>query len=154
MTTNTSHLPVTPERAFEALEDPRSFRYLVAGARRVRRFDPRWPEPGTALHHTVGIPPLLVWDQTEVMASEPPGRLLLEARIGPFGALSVEICFRARPDGCEMVVTERPVRGLVNQPVLRQIVEAGIRVRNAEFGRRMRRLVDLRDQAAHGGELA
>lgn len=143
-------LAVPPERAFRMLEDPKTFERLVAGARRIRRFDPRWPEPGTCIHHTVGIPPLLLRDSTEVIDLQDPSRLRLEARIWPLGTLLVEFAFSPHPDGCTLVVRERPTAGVLNAPRLRHLTSAAVRLRNLEICRRYRRLIEQRDHATGG----
>lgn len=148
-------LPATPARLFELLEDPRSLRTLVVGARRIRRFDPRWPEVGSTLHHTIGWGPLVVRDTTEVLDCVPGRRLVLQARIRWFGTFVVS--FDLAPGlagGTRLAIEEEPREGLVSLPVVRQAVEAGIRIRNAELGRRLQRLSDHRDEALRGGPLA
>jgi len=141
-------LPVGPERAFALLEDPRSFRALVAGVRRIRRFDPRWPEPGSAVHHSAGFPPLMVGDTSVVTECEPGRRLVLEARLHFVGRLIV--VFEFAPDGTGSVLTlsECPTAGPVNLPYVRWLVEVVTAVRNAEMGRRFARLVADREALA------
>lgn len=122
----------------------------MAGARRIRRFDPRWPEKGTVIHHTVGVPPLLVRDTTEVLDVE-PGRLLrLEARIHPLGALLVEFEFSADLAGCRLAVRESPRAGLLARPAVSRAVEAAVTLRNREICRRYRRLVQKRNRSLGG----
>lgn len=147
-------LSASPARAFRMLEDPKTFERLVAGARRIRRFDPRWPDQGTAIHHTVGVPPLLVRDSTEVLEVRPPRCLRLEARIWPLGALVVEFEFRDHPGGCLLVVREEPVSGPVAAPALRQLTLAAVKLRNLEICRRYRKLVAARSRALGGRAVA
>jgi hypothetical protein len=128
-------LPVDPGRAFQLLEDPRSLRAMVAGAHRIRRFDPRWPDVGSAVHHSVGLPPLVLRDVTVVMECLPGRRLVLEARLRFLGVLIVEF-------------TERPASGAVTQPGLRSIVEGATALRNAELCRRFARLIRRRERFA------
>lgn len=146
----TTILPAPPEEAFRLLEDPSAFEDLVAGARRIRCFDPRWPEPGTLIHHTVGIPPLIVRDQTGVVEVEPPHRLLLDAHLWPFGTLSVEFVLEAHPDGTLLAVRETPQRGPLSWPGVSWVTQLGVTLRNKEICRRYRRLVAARQQARGG----
>jgi uncharacterized protein YndB with AHSA1/START domain len=134
-------LPAPPARAFAVLENPRSFERLVAGARRIRRFDPRWPDQGTVIHHTVGVPPLLVRDTTEVIEVEPPRLLRLEARIWPAGTLQVQFEFSPCPEGCRLVVREEPSSGPIGWPVVRDVARLAIRARNLEICRRYRKMM-------------
>ena len=146
----TTILPAPPDEAFRLLEDPASFEDLVAGARRIRRFDPRWPEPGTLIHHTVGIPPVLVRDQTGVVEIERPRRLLLDAHLWPFGTLTVEFVLEPHPEGTRLAVRETPQRGPLSWPGVNRVTEVGVMLRNKEICRRYRRLVEAR-QRARGG---
>jgi uncharacterized protein YndB with AHSA1/START domain len=141
-------LPVPPDRAFQLLEDPRSLRALVAGARRIRRFDPRWPEPGSAVHHSLGVPPLGVRDVTVVTECEPGRRLVLKAGIHYLGSLIVEFELEPHGTGTVLSVTERPAAGAVNLPGMREIVDAAAAVRNAGLGRRFAKLIAKRERLA------
>jgi hypothetical protein len=148
MSSVSTELQIPPELAFSVLEDPRSYERLVAGARRIRRFDSRWPEPGTRIHHTVGLPPLLIRDHTEVLECDPPRRLLLDAHIWPFGALTVEFLFERRGTGSLLTVREEPQSGPVSWGPLRQGTRLVVALRNREMCRRYRRLAAARAEAA------
>jgi carbon monoxide dehydrogenase subunit G len=139
-----TELPAHPDVAWALLEDPRSFRYLVPGARRIRRFHPRWPEPGTEVQLTVGLPPLLVRDCTEVLAAEPPERLLLDAHLRHLGSLHVEFRFRPVGGGTRLTIRESVSAGPLAAPGLRQATELAIAFRNLDICRRYRRLVKRR----------
>jgi hypothetical protein len=147
-------LPVPVERAFLLLEDPRSLRTLVPGARRIRRFDPAWPAPGTLVHHTVGVFPLLVRDTTEVLACERDHRLLLEARLQMLGTFLIDM--RLEPDGSasRLVIEETVIRGPFGHGLLRPGIEVLIMLRNLELGRRFRRLLEQRESARGSGPVA
>lgn len=131
---------VAPSEAFALLENPASFRQLVAGARKVRHFDSRWPEVGTRLHHTVGVPPLLLRDHTEVVAHEKPDLLVLDALIRPLGRLRVEFGFVPSPEGTIMTVTERPEDGPLSWPLVRIVTLVALHIRNREICRRFKKL--------------
>ncbi len=147
----TTLLSVSPGEAFRLLEDPGSFQHLVAGARRIRRFDSRWPEEGTRLYHTVGIPPLVVRDHTEVVEEHPPARLALDAHIRPLGRLAVEFRIEPHGGGSRLTVHEEPVGGPVDWPLVRRATRLALRLRNREICRRFRNLTDLRHRSAGGG---
>lgn len=136
-----------PEEAFRLLEDPTAFERLVAGARKVRRFDSRWPDPGTRLHHTLGIPPLVVRDHTEVVANRPGESLVLEAKAGPLGQFRVEFSFEADDGGCRLTVSEQPCAGPAAWPGVRRLTRMALGVRNREICRRYRKLA----RSPHGG---
>lgn len=139
-----------PERVFMLLEDARSLENVVVGSRKIRWFDPRWPDLHTELHHSVGIPPLVLRDSTQVMEVAPPTRLVLEARFRPVGVMNVEFTLRPHPEGTELVIDEYPIAGPIHAPLLRPLTHLLIRYRNHEMGRRMRRLVDAREAIGDG----
>jgi hypothetical protein len=141
-------LAVDPKRAFELLEDPRSLRALVTGARRIHRFGPRWPEPGTAVQHSVGLPPFVIRDATVVSECDPGRRLVLEARLRFLGTLKVQFEFAAEARGSTLTISEHPVAGIINLPGMRNLVEAATGLRNAQLGRRFARLVAKREELA------
>ncbi len=150
-----TELSVPPEEAFRLLEDPGSFQHLVAGARRVRRFDSRWPEKGTRIDHTVGIPPFLVRDHTEVIDANPPGRLLLDAHVWPLGRLTVEFTIETDgPGRSRLIVREEPEAGPIGWPVVRVATRLAIQLRNREICRRFRNLTESRRRAAGGTPVA
>lgn len=134
--------------AFGLLEDPKSFERLVAGTRRIRRFDPRWPDEGSMIHHTIGLPPLVIRDATRVLAMRHPDFLRLEARVGPLGALLVEFEFTAAAGGCRVVVREEPCYGFLRRPGVRQAAQLAVTLRNLGICRRYRKLVGERLAAA------
>lgn len=137
---------VPAERVFALLEDPRSLAYFVVGSRNIRRFDPRWPELHTEVHHSVGVGPLAIRDTSEVVAVRSPSLLVLDARIRPLGALSVAFSISGDESGSTLTIDERPERGIVSWPVVRTVMEAFLLVRNKWMGRRIQRLVAQREQ--------
>lgn len=138
-------MPASPERVFLALADPRTLHQFVVGTRTIRRFDPRWPDPGTRVHHSVGLGPFVLRDSTEVVSAEPPGRLLLRANIGPLGALAVDFRLEDAAEGTELTVDERVVAGPFANGPLAALVNRLLKVRNLETLRRLRRLVERRE---------
>lgn len=141
-------LPVSQGRAFEVLEDPRSLRVLVLGARRIRRFDPDWPDPGSVVHHSVGLFPFLVRDTTIVRACEPPHRLVLEARVQAVGVFTVTFDLTGHGDGTRLAIGEEVTGGFLSLPPIRPLSEAVVMLRNRVLARRYKRLVDRREDAA------
>ncbi len=96
------------------LADPRAYDGIVVGSRRIRWFDPRWPEPGSRFHHTLGLGPLTVRDHSEVVTEDLPRSLRLLVRVRPFG--SAEVVFRLTPEGdrTHVQLTETPTSGLLS----------------------------------------
>jgi uncharacterized protein YndB with AHSA1/START domain len=138
------HLPSRPERVFQVLEDPRSLRILVPGAHTIRRFDPDWPAVGSSVHHSVGLPPLVVRDTTQVIRCQPPRLLVLDARVHLLGRFTVQFQLTPSGAGTHLVVREEPVAGVASLPRLRPAVELALSLRNLELGRRMRAVLEQR----------
>jgi hypothetical protein len=116
------------------LADPRAYdRMVVGGRRRILWFDPRWPATGSRFRHAVGLGPLTIGDQSEVLAGELPERLELAVGLGPAGALRVE--FRLRPSGrgTRVEMAEEPRSGPVGRVWSMRLVplERLVRRRNA-----------------------
>jgi hypothetical protein len=146
MSTVTTHLGAPPERAFETLSDARAIREFVVGARNVRRFDPRWPEAGTTLHHSIGFVPFVIRDQTVSMACESPDRLVLEAHAGPLGTFLITFELVAEAGSTRLRVEEHPLSGVFALPGIRRVTDVAIHLRNLEMCRRLRRLVAAHEQ--------
>ena len=129
-------LSCSPERVFAVLCDGWTYPVWVVGASRMRSVDAGWPAPGTKLHHSFGVGPLLLNDTTEVLELDPGHRIVLDAGGWPIGNARVEITIEAAADGSLVSmaedVSDGPAR-LVPQPVR----VAGIDVRNRETLRRL-----------------
>lgn len=93
----------SPAQVYAVLADGWSYAGWVVGSSRIRNVEQGWPAPGTRIHHSVGIWPLLVDDGTTVLESERDRRVLLQARGWPVGEATVEV--RLEPDGEGTVVT-------------------------------------------------
>ena len=122
-----------PEQVFAVLHDGWTYPVWVVGASRMRDVDAGWPAPGTKLHHSFGMWPLLLEDTTEVcrhvLEIEPGQRLVLEAGGWRVGKARVEITVDADADRSLVSIAEDVTDGpaqLVPQPVR----VAGIDVRN------------------------
>ena len=136
-------LNCSSEQVFAVLRDGWTYPVWVVGASRMRSVDEAWPAPGTKLHHSFGVWPLLLNDTTEVLELDPGHRLVLDAGGWPIGNARVEITVEAAADGSLVSmaedVSDGPAR-LVPQPVR----VAGIDVRNRETLRRLALLAEGR----------
>jgi len=63
----------------------------VVGATRMRQVEDEWPAVGSKLHHSVGVWPLTLDDDTEVVEAEEGRRLVLRARAWPGGEAEVTL---------------------------------------------------------------
>lgn len=155
MATIVTVLAAPPDRVFALLGDPRSLAYFVVGTKTIRRFDPDWPDPGAKVHHTVGIGPLALRDETEVREAEVDRQLVLDARIRPFGVFRVEFDLTPDPEGTELAVNEYPLSGLAALPALAEVVDRLVKIRNVEMIRRLQNLVERRERQwamVHAGD--
>jgi hypothetical protein len=132
-------VPAPRDAVVAVLADPRSFDGIVVGSKRIRWFDPRWPDPGTRIHHSVGFTVLHIRDATTVVADELPDRLHLAAGLGPLGTADVVFTLVAEDGRTRVRMTEHAASGplaVVWSPPL----EAAMAARNRLA---LRRLQDL-----------
>jgi carbon monoxide dehydrogenase subunit G len=103
MAENTRLVHATPQQVWDVLADGWLYPVWVVGASRMREVEDTWPAVGAKLHHSVGIWPALIDDNTEVVESVPLQSLSLRARGWPIGEARVDI--RLEPVGPETRVT-------------------------------------------------
>ena len=139
MATNQRFMPVPPEAVWEALADPGGYGYWVVGSKRIRDADPRWPQPGSRFHHTIGFGPFELDDHTVVLDAERPRRLRLRAKGRPFGTASVTMTMVPRDGGTLVRMTENP-DGAVAVLSLNPLVHLLTIGRNAESLMRLEEL--------------
>ena len=134
----------SPEQVLAILHDGWTYPVWVVGASRMRDVDDGWPAPGTKLHHSFGVWPLVLDDTTEALEFQPGRRLVLEARGWPVGKARVDITIKADGDGSLVSIDEDITDGpakLVPEPIR----VAGIDLRNRETLRRLPFLAESRD---------
>jgi uncharacterized protein YndB with AHSA1/START domain len=140
---NEKTINATPERVWEVLSDGWLYPLFVVGASRMRDVDESWPEVGSKLHHSVGVWPGLIDDNTEVLAAEPERSLRLRAKGWPMGEAEVVFELEAAAGGTRVTIFEKPVRGpgvLVPQP----LIDPVLAWRNVETLRRLAYVVEGR----------
>jgi uncharacterized protein YndB with AHSA1/START domain len=102
------------ERVFAVLGDASTYSEWVVGAVDVRDADESWPAEGSELHHTQGIGPLVIKDETRVLESEPPAHLVLLAELEPLGSMQVTIDLFEEPgDRTRVRMLEAPASGVL-----------------------------------------
>ncbi len=104
-------MDAAPERVWAELSDGWMFTGWVVGATHIRDVDSSWPEVGARLHHQVGAWPLVVNDSTAVIESQPPHRLVLQARAWPAGEARIVLSVEADGAGSLVRMAEQPTDG-------------------------------------------
>ena len=136
MSTTTRPIAATPDQVWEVLADGWLYPVWVVGASRMREVDASWPATGSRLHHSVGVWPALLDDNTEVTDCVPGRSLTLRARAWPTGEARVHL--RLDPTGSDttVVIEEKPVSGPA--ALLPPVVHGpGLKWRNTETLRRL-----------------
>jgi hypothetical protein len=125
-----------PEAVFAVLADGWLFPSWVVGASRMRDVDASWPTPGAKLHHSFGVWPAVLDDETTSLEWDPPRRAVFQPKGWPIGEARVAIDVKPRGDGCLVRITEEPVKG-PGALVPRVFLEPPLHLRNVETLRRL-----------------
>lgn len=152
MATNRRFVDAPPDRVWAVLADGWLYPVWVVGATRVRDVDETWPEEGSKIHHSVGVWPMALDDDTEVVEAVPGSMLRLRARGWPIGEADVTVRLTASGGGTDVVIDEDAVRGpgtWVPEP-LRRVV---LRVRNVETLKRLAYVAEGRGEPARTGSV-
>jgi uncharacterized protein YndB with AHSA1/START domain len=144
MTTVERTIATTPDRVWDVLADGWLYPLWVVGATRMRDVDVHWPSIGARIHHSVGVWPAVIDDDTEVTASEPLRRLALRAKAWPLlGEADVEMELHPDEGGTRVVMSEDAATG-PGRLVPRPLRAPGISWRNTESLRRLAFLAERR----------
>ncbi len=138
----------SPEAVFDVLSDGWSYATWVVGAARIRRVDERFPAPGSKVHHSLGLWPLLLSDDTEVEEFDPPRKARLLARAWPGGEARVVLTCEPAEQGTKVTMSERVVSGPAAL-VPRAVQDVMLRARNRES---LLRLAYLAERAARSDD--
>src|SRR4051794_11384984 len=109
MAENQIEIAAPPEQGWAVLADASSYAAWVVGAQNVRASDTAWAEVGSKLHHSRGVGPLAVDDETSVEVAEPPNRLVLLAKVGAAGEFRVDLELRGTRAGTTLLMREEAV---------------------------------------------
>lgn len=149
MSRNTRMMSCTPQDVFDVLSDGWCYANWVVGAARIRDVEPDWPAAGSKIHHSVGLWPLLISDNTEVDHVDPPYQLRLKVRLWPTGSGVVTMTCEAKEGGTEVTMEEQVVSGpaaLLPRPVK----DAMLHARNVEALNRLAYLAENRQRRDRG----
>ena len=99
MTENQRTIHASPDAVWRVLSDGWLYPLWVVGATRMRDVDADWPAPGSRLHHSAGVWPLIINDETTCETLEPQRRMRLRAKGWPLGEADVVIELEPIGDG-------------------------------------------------------
>jgi hypothetical protein len=129
--TNYRELDCRPEDVFEVLADGWLYPSWVVGASRIRDVQDTWPAPGTRIHHSFGVWPVLIDDTTSMEEWDPPRHAKMRARGWPIGEAYVIIDVKPRGSGCVVRITEDAAEG-PGMLVPKAVRDVGLFHRNVE----------------------
>ena len=126
------------------IADGWTYSQWVVGNSRMRAVDARWPEPGSTIHHSVGIWPLLLNDSTVVESCTPERELVLTAKGRPFGKARITLRLHDLDGGgCRIEMAEVPVSPPLNW-LPKQMALAAAFPRNRETTWRLAAMAERR----------
>jgi hypothetical protein len=137
----------TRQQVWDVVADGWTYSQWVVGNTRMRAVDPGWPAPGSKIHHTVGVWPLVLNDETEVESSTPLEVLILLAKGRPLGGARIVLRLFDIQDGCRIEMAEVPV-GAPLHLVPRRLALAAAYPRNRECLARLAALAERRTRPA------
>jgi short-subunit dehydrogenase len=139
----TRRVEATPDAVAAVLEDGWSYASWVVGTARIRAVSPDWPSPGARLHHSVGVWPALLSDETVCQEYERGSRLVLTAKGRPLGKAVVEIVItQDEQPGCIVAISEDATTSGIRSVVPSPVRDVLIRARNTEALRRLAMLAE------------
>jgi uncharacterized protein YndB with AHSA1/START domain len=102
-------IAATRERVWAQIADGWTYSQWVVGNSRMRAVDADWPSPGSTIHHSIGVWPLLLNDETVVEECEPQRSLVLIAKGRPFGGARITLRLYDTDSGCRVEMSEVPI---------------------------------------------
>lgn len=97
------------QQVWDVIADGWTYSQWVVGNTRMRAVDPSWPNAGSTIHHSLGVWPAVLDDETTVVACEPLHEIVLNAKARPFGAARVTLRLHATSQGCRIEMSEVPI---------------------------------------------
>lgn len=119
------------QQVWDAMADGWTYTQWVVGNSRTRAVDPHWPQPGSAIRHSVGVWPLVINDQTTVESCTTGEELVLRAGLGRLGTARITMRLTDIPDGCRIEMIEVPAGGPIGL-IPDRLMLAAIYPRNRE----------------------
>jgi hypothetical protein len=133
------------QRLWDVIADGWTYSQWVVGNTRMRAVDRSWPAPGSKIHHTIGIWPVVINDETEVESCTPQEELVLLAKTRPFGGARITLRLSDTENGSRVEMAEVSVGGPLNW-VPRRLALAAVYPRNRECTARLVALAERRTE--------
>jgi uncharacterized protein YndB with AHSA1/START domain len=111
VTVNETTIDATPQQVWDVLADGWLYPLWVVGATRMRAVDDDWPQVGTRIHHSAGVWPAVINDETVVLSAEPAQAIELRAKGWPMGEADVRIELATAGDRTRVRIHEDAVNG-------------------------------------------
>lgn len=131
---------------FAVLIDPNTYPSWLAGASEMRDVDDDWPAIGSRFHHRVGIRPLTIADNSQVLAIETDRMLRLAVRARPLISAVVTFTVLGQGERCVVSFEEEPGPRAIGN-LVRPLLDPVTHVRNHAS---LKRLDDLVVASAAG----
>lgn len=126
----------SPQDVFDVLADGWLYPSWVVGASRMRDVEEEWPQPGSRVHHSFGVWPVLLNDETVIREWDPPRRVVMSPKGWPVGEALVTIDVKPRRDGCVVRIQEKAQKGPATL-IPSAIMDIYLHARNVETLRRL-----------------
>lgn len=98
------------EQVWSVIADGWTYSQWVVGNSRMRAVDSAWPAEGSAIHHSIGVWPLVLDDVTTVEICRPGELLVLLAKGRPLAKARVTLRLSDTADGgCRIEMAEIPI---------------------------------------------
>jgi hypothetical protein len=136
VSTNARTLKCSPDDVFAVVGEGWYFPTWVVGASRMRDVDDTWPHVGSHLHHSFGVWPALINDETTSLQWDPPRRAVMQPKGWPLGEARVVLDVQPHRKGCRVTIVEHAVRG-PGALVPSILMDTLLHVRNTETLRRL-----------------
>jgi hypothetical protein len=139
------HTTASRQQVWDVVADGWTYSQWVVGNTRMRAVAPNWPAPGSKIHHTIGVWPVVVNDETIVESCTPLEELVLHAKLRPFGGARITLRFADTHNGTRVEMAEVPVGGPLNW-VPRRLSQLLVYPRNRECVERLVSLAERREE--------
>lgn len=143
MSRTVAYIKAPPDQVFTVLANPYSYEYWVVGCKRIRDVEVEWPAPGSAFHHTIGVGPAAVNDETRIVRIDAPNLIELDAHGWPAGEARVTLLVHGDATSSRVEMIEEPTSGPAKW-LHNRLLDAAAHARNTVALRRLARVAEGR----------